>query len=362
MKYWIYILALVCLGISCGDDSENLQPSEQLEYHLTLPQGDHDYDQRIVEWYDSCGFYILYKFNPADVYFNVDNDWAELYTDTYVNKQEFPLGDFARVEGEEVVITPSPSMPMFTYRYTIGKTYDDDGLWTNVTVLETKVVIEEQRSKYYGSFLVEQADEKYVGDQLTLLENLFLNYYPKSLLRSTMPMKVVLGQKLRNSAKEINSYAIFNTLIFNHGCEAILSLTEKQKQELKLELNLWYLTQQLRNQLSFDEFYETADYPWIETGVFYPSADYYGLGVLSRPTYNLESQKENDLMDYLKMIMTNSYDKLTAEPASEAYNANDLTGILHPKKDVNGLIREKYDCLINLLKSVGIDLQGIGNE
>lgn len=37
------------------------------------------------------------------------------------------------------------------------------------------------------------------------------------------------------------------------------------------------------------------------------------------------------------------------------------TGVLHPKKDRKGLIKKKYDILINEFKRLGVNLQAIGN-
>ena len=52
---------------------------------------------------------------------------------------------------------------------------------------------------------------------------------------------------------------------------------------------------------------------------------------------------------------------LVATPVNGNYNANDLTGILHPLKDRNGLIRRKYDILINEFKRQGVDIETIGS-
>lgn len=39
----------------------------------------------------------------------------------------------------------------------------------------------------------------------------------------------------------------------------------------------------------------------------------------------------------------------------------DCTGVLDPLKDVNGLVKKKYEILLKELKKMGIDLQKIGN-
>ena len=62
---------------------------------------------------------------------------------------------------------------------------------------------------------------------------------------------------------------------------------------------------------------------------------------------------------YVEAIVSNTYEDLIAEyPATNYTNK----GILNPVKDVNGLIRQRYDILIKHMKDTyGIDLQAIGN-
>ena len=47
---------------------------------------------------------------------------------------------------------------------------------------------------------------------------------------------------------------------------------------------------------------------------------------------------------------------------AENTSTNTYVGILNPVKDVNGLIRKKYEILVNSFKeNYGIDLQAIGD-
>ena len=60
MKYILIIIVGLFLWSSCDDD-ETLVATTDPEFCYTLPQGDHDYDDKIVEWNKRCGFYFLYK-------------------------------------------------------------------------------------------------------------------------------------------------------------------------------------------------------------------------------------------------------------------------------------------------------------
>ena len=89
----------------------------------------------------------------------------------------------------------------------------------------------------------------------------------------------------------------------------------------------------------------------------------YRLGFVKRPyaTSQLSLIQDDDLKNYVNMIYDNTYVTFVATPVNGNYNANDLTGILHPLKDRNGLIRRKYDILINEFKRQGVDIETIGS-
>ena len=62
MRYLLTIILGLFLWTGCNDDDETLVPSTEPEFRYVLPQGNHDYDTKIVNWYEDCGFYILYKY------------------------------------------------------------------------------------------------------------------------------------------------------------------------------------------------------------------------------------------------------------------------------------------------------------
>ena len=70
MRYFLIIILGLFLWTGCNDDDEKLTPSTEPEFRYVLPQGDHDYDTKIVSWYEDCGIYFLYKFENKDVYYN----------------------------------------------------------------------------------------------------------------------------------------------------------------------------------------------------------------------------------------------------------------------------------------------------
>ena len=358
MKYMISIILGLVFWMGCSDD-ENLSPSDVPEYEITLPQGEHEYDDRIVNWFDRTGVYILYKFNPADAYFNVDQTWAEAYRDTSLVYTWYTFGEGDYVENNTAYVDG--------VAYELGISFKTDGSWFEYSIVDGKLLEVEASFKNSGTFSVQEADEAYVGDQLALLEELFLNFYPDSILHNYMPLKVLLGRELKRSAGTDLSYtSVFNNLILSYGDESITTLTVEKKKELKVDLHMWFINERLKEKLSFVEFFEAADYSWVGGSYSDRPAknECYGLGFVVWPSsyINLDIVQDEDLSAYLEMIIGNSYETLTAEPENGDYNANDYTGILHLKKDVNEKIKERYDILIQEFKRLGVDLQAIGNR
>ena len=82
----------------------------------------------------------------------------------------------------------------------MGETLDEYGLplvvnvepdreepsWAYVTTFRLLI------SKF--TYKVECADSSYVDKQLDLLQDVFLNYYPSSLLREGLPPRIMLGK------------------------------------------------------------------------------------------------------------------------------------------------------------------------
>ena len=131
-------------------------------FGYSVPQGNHDYDDRIVDWNKRCNTFILYKFNLKELYWQV-NAWEES--------------------------KPEPEGSTSSFPYTNG-------------------------------LLGAVADEEYVGEQLDLIETLFLNFYPDTTLRRCLPLKLLLCGELNWRSVEgnvslRNVYSGYDYLAFN---------------------------------------------------------------------------------------------------------------------------------------------------
>ena len=327
MKY-LWIIALGLLAWTGCSDEETLVASTEPEFRYVLPQGDHDYDDKIVQWYEDCGFYILYKFEPKDVYYNEDMPWGGFVQDTLTINESVQI-------------------------------YSNNGI------------------------SVEMADEEYVGQQLAWIEEMLLNHYSKELLSLAMPKKIILGKNLNScmvlgndmvsiAPRDYMNTNIANTLIFSHGDETINELDNATLVEMKNVLHTWLLTERLYEYYPMEalsEFLSVTDYYMTLNADYYPEWESMGwiLGTLADSE---EQAMEEDIKAYIEMIINTpkeilemDMDALMAEDIftwMDVMNNYYYAGMLHESVDVAGNIKKKYDLLVEAFKDWGVDLEAIG--
>jgi len=71
LKILLHLLLVSMVILSCKKEA-GIQP-DTLRPEYTLPQGNHDYDARIVNFKNKYGCYILYKFTDKDFQWNITN-------------------------------------------------------------------------------------------------------------------------------------------------------------------------------------------------------------------------------------------------------------------------------------------------
>ena len=223
-----------------------------------------------------------------------------------------------------------------------------------------------------------------MGKQLEWIEELFLNHYPKELLKKWLPKKIILAKNVANcmllgnneTSKSVRDYykEIANTLIFSHGDVSVNELTSSTLQKMKNELHLWMLTEKLVDDYPLEKlenFFSVTDYAKTL------SADYYeewkAEGWLGRLANSEDGAKIEDVKLYVEMIITVPREIL--EVNMETLMMEDFglfrkimmnstyskyAGFLHPSTDVNGNIKKKYDFITGVFKAWGVDLEAIG--
>ena len=323
MKYNLSIIIgilLVCAGFYKEDD---IHVAEGLEVSYTLPQGDHAYDTTIMNWYEKYGFYTLYIFEDKDIYW-ANTNWDE------------------RVEG-----------------------------WSGG-----------------GNLQGHPADPDYVGELLNVIEQGFIDVYPDSLVAHYMPLKLLLCSDLWDvlsastydwttgeyiellDSTKLWARKGWDYIAVNGGSEAMRPTTVEDKLDLQAEINTIFLQRLYGNGvLEIPEEFETvSDYSTYGYYMATTVPNIFELGfVMDNPlgSFNsgLETMVSVDFEAYLPLL-ARSLAWLESEPGNALYIYNIqyyatlvLKGVLHPKRDVNGLIRQKYEILMNMLAEKGIDVQ-----
>lgn len=249
MKRYIYLFILMVCFAACADD-DSLTPTGTPEFGYSVPQGNHEYDDRIVDWNEKCNVFILYKFNLKELYWQVTS-WNESQ------------------KNEEGATNP-----------------------------------------YVRGIVGEIADSNYVEQQLDLVEQQFLNFYHDTTLRRCLPLKLLLCSKLLNrtiqgTETRLNVYSGYDYLALNWGSQEIQTITTTQKNSFKNDVNYAFLTRLLdKGKIIEDaDFYENANYEKTVT-----NKDMYGRGFIKAGT-----KEDNDIENFIQAIIQNSYEDLLAE-------------------------------------------------
>ena len=223
----------------------------------------------------------------------------------------------------------------------------------------TEFVPNEEGSLYAGTGnrAARMADENYVGQQLDLIYSQFMSFYSDSTLRRCLPLKIILCDSIERvnaidgSRDFMNIDSYFDLLAFSWGTDKVLSMTTDQKNLFKVDVNQTFLKRLIDNGkiTKKEQFFKLGDYSSSVT-----NTNMYARGFIESGT-----KAEDDWETYVKVIISTPYEELIAETGDKDYTNK---GILNPMKDENGLIRKKYDIVVNHWKSeYNIDLQAIGN-
>ncbi|MBE9599331.1 putative zinc-binding metallopeptidase [Pedobacter sp. MC2016-24] len=199
------------------------------------------------------------------------------------------------------------------------------------------------------SYLVDEADEAYVGKVLNFIKRNWLNYYSDEFLKNNLPFKVLLGQKLRLKASPTSNYNVlsnFNQMTLNNFSAAFDSMTDPQKKTYVNSLHAEFFNFILsRGKLDVPaDFAAVTNYTTAAT-----FTNYYALGYVNYVVAIGDNKLNKDFLSYVGLITSKTKAELDAS-------------ILSPTNDTAGLIKKKYNFIVNYYKTkYNIDLQAIGN-
>ena len=315
MKKHSILFVILSLVVCAGCYNEDaLTPTTELEPGYVLPNNGLACDAEIAEYYKKCGFYILYDFEPKDIYWNLTR-WEGLTWDTPNER------------------------------------------WDQNT--------------FYAS----PAEQEYVDRQFNLVKENLLNFYPDSTLAAWMPMKLLLCDTIWRPRGLDTVYQIcregFDYVAVAYGNQTVGQLTTADIDTLRMELNVMFLQKAVESgKMAIpEEFASISVYGDSET----TTSNMYSKGFIcpDDPTFGTYITVESDWSAFIEAIVSTHENDLKAIPdLMEIWGMSDPTyiGILYQDdgmneiKDVTGNILKKYNIVINYFKdNFGIDLQAIGN-
>lgn len=327
MKKIAYLLFCVALFAGCNDE-DDIVPRTEDEVFYQLPQGNHDYDDKIVEYYNKYGFYILYEFEEKDLYWN-------------------------------------------------------NTVWTKFAESSNDYVYE---ATSMGTLLGEPADTAYAGRVLEMCEKGCFNLYPENYL-DYMPLRFLLCSKLSNVVSagaiitpdgaiiirdtvKINVYRSFSRLAVNWASSDLDTITETDKLYFSKDLNTQFISVLQENDVfEYDEDFMITGHSYSYAAL--QGENLFKRGFLTNSTLvsgNITQSRINDFMAVLRLCAVPE-ELLYAEPAVVGSQDNEpsVIGLFsrqYADEDdgrVDGYtgidrIKQKYEFVMNLLKTeYGID-------
>lgn len=316
-KIYLLLGVLVAMCAACYDE-ESLSPSHDSEFVFELPQGDHDYDNKIVDWFENSGFYVLYKYEDKDLYWANDS-WLE------------GGGDVVGLGGEISYASP---------------------------------------------------DTNYVGELVDMLDKLFVSHYPTELLLymplrvflcSCLWELEFDGIILDDNGNFIGYNYAYNRIWFYEGYDNYMingasaymtdTLTRQDQLNFSQILNTTFLNRLLeKGQIQVpNEFYSYSTY---EDETLYGLALFEG-GYLKQAASADRTVKENyrkaDLRNYLELICfpIDYLENGELEDIGSYDSAPSFSGLF--KRPEAAVVKQKYDIVVRALKDLGIKVEGIQN-
>ena len=312
--YLYLILLLQVVFVTACYNEDDLTPSG-IESRYMVPQGNHDYDATIVDFYEKYGSCLLYKFTDKD---------------TYWTPSEWMNGAL----GEE------------------GK----DG------------------------YIVSPADEAYVGEQLELLQDTWFSSYSDEFLSAFLPVKIMLCSSIDSvcmtwvfepefmtiyTSKKVGAWYNYDNICVSYGSEEVTQMTEADVAAFRSKVNRIFIESMKGREVTVPtkEFEEMSDYNVDNIGYMSPP-ELWALGVPIARSYNVSV--ENDWEAFMLMMVNYPESFLTREPVfNSEWDTTEANwdGILNPVKDVNGLLKARYDYVRNyFIENYNMDLQSVGNK
>lgn len=332
------LLAVIAFCFTaCNYDEDELVASD-IKTSYQLPQGNHDYDQTILDFYKNYGVYLLYDFSDKDAYWYVSG-W-KMFEEQDEYSAAFPGGNY--------LVTPADQ------NYVKQQLALLDEIWfSKLTdkakkgLLPTKIL------------LCDEVDSCYVTIQYNYIWTPVFSYTTESVIHKD----------------EVRAWYNFDHICVGWGNSAITSMTDADKHAFMAKIfHQWPEYVAEHKALPSEEFTNSIDYSKLTTANYI--MDCCKQGILNT-SYN--ASPTNDWVKFIiGMLLFNEewlYDETTPTPgnydawsnfsysgASYRHEAADYRGLLSSVKDVNGILKKRYQIVRKyFIDNYGLDLQAIGN-
>ncbi|WP_295117398.1 hypothetical protein [uncultured Chitinophaga sp.] len=253
---------------------------------------------------------------------------------------------------KEAALTPSDFGKLYTLPQ--GNNSYDDSIMACYNKYQTYILYKFTQQDYVYNYIELKTDSAFVANPLYIsaalrfLHTELLNVYPESFLQKTMPFKILLAAYL-GSGTNRNPKGFASTISMLAIGWADSALAQKTPAELKLlrgYMHRYYNERAYRVDLVKVPAEFAALAPALYGSV--NAANKYSLGVLD--PHGNDLNLASDFLSYIEVITSQSKAQLEA-------------GILRPAVDTKGLIRKKYNIVLNYFQTgFGVDLQAIGER
>lgn len=315
--YLLFGVLFVALCTACYDEDE-LSPTNDPEYLIELPQGEHDYDDIIVDWFESYGFYTLYEYEDKDLYWANDS-WLE--------------GD------------------------------------TDIAGLG-------------GSIVYRAPDQDYVGELVDMFDKLFVSHYPTDLLTymplrvflCSCLWDLELDGVIYDDEGNFVGYSYaYNRIWFTEGYDSYIingasaymtdTLTRQDQLDFSRILNTTFLNRLLEQGMINipEEFYSYSSYE---------NESLYGLDLFTNGYVKQAEYSDRAVEDNYRIFDVQSYFELVCQPIDSLENGElEEIGDYDSEPSLSGLfkrpeatvVKQKYDIVVKALEGMGIKVSDLQN-
>lgn len=193
------------------------------------------------------------------------------------------------------------------------------------------------------------ANPAYIGNALRFFYDQLVTLYPESFLKKTLPFKVLLASYIGTASKrDTTGFAsTISALTIGWADSTLVNKTPAEIKKLRGFLHRFYMERAYRVK-SVDipqAFIRLAPYEYNEVQPY----NKYAKGVIGN-MYGADMSVVSDFLDYIEAITSHSKAELEAT-------------LLSPAVDTKGLIRRKYEIVVNYFtNNFDTNLQAVGEK